>query len=86
MVSRANPLGCLSCVCVQCADETGPAYVQWAGQMFLLGCHLLSGTDRMAGEDPVEQKNLGSLICHHEIEFGPSEQRPGIINWDVLEK
>lgn len=63
--------------------------MQWAGQMFLLGCHLLSATDRMAGQHPVEQKNLGSLVCHHEILFGPSAQRrggSGIINCDALEK
>lgn len=49
----------------------------------------LSATGRTAGEHPVEQKNPGSLICHHEIRPGPSAQRPGgsgIINWDVLEK
>lgn len=43
----------------------------------------------MAGEDPLEQKNLGSLICHHKILFGPSAQcqaDSGIISCDVLEK
>lgn len=43
----------------------------------------------MAGEDPVKQKNLGSLICYHKILFGPSAQcqaDPGIISCDVLEK
>lgn len=63
--------------------------MQWAGQMLLLGCHLLSATGRMAGEDAVEQKDLGSLICHQEIRLGPSSQHrggSGIINWDVLEE
>lgn len=43
----------------------------------------------MAGEDPLEQKNLGSLICHHKILFGPSAQcqaDSGIISCDVLEE
>lgn len=41
----------------------------------------------MAGEDPLEQKNPTSLICHHKIPFGPSAQcraNSGIINCDVL--
>lgn len=43
----------------------------------------------MAGEDPLEQKNLGSLICHYKILFGLSARCPadsGVISCDVLEK
>ena len=43
----------------------------------------------MTGEDPLEQKNLGSLICHHIILSGPSAQcraDSGIVSCDVLEK
>lgn len=58
----------------------------WAAQMLLLGCHLLSAPDRMAGEDPVEQKNLGSLMCHHEIQVHSAQSAAGIVSWDVLEK
>lgn len=42
----------------------------------------------MAGEDPLERKNLGSLICHHKILFGPSAQcqdDSGIVSCDGLE-
>lgn len=72
MVSKARSF--LSCCSVQCCNETGRAYVQWAGQMFLLGCHLLSERGIMAGEDPLEQKNLSSLSCHRKILFGLSAQ------------
>lgn len=40
----------------------------------------------MAGEDPLEQKNLGLLICHHKIQFGPSAQCQSIVSCDVLGK
>lgn len=41
----------------------------------------------MAGEDPLEQKNLGSLSCRGKILFGLSAQcrtDSGIISCDVV--
>lgn len=41
----------------------------------------------MAGEDPLKQKNPGSLICHCKILFGPSAQcraDSGIVSCNVL--
>lgn len=87
MVSKARSF--LSCFSVQSCNETGRAYVCCAGQVFLLGCQLLSGGEIMAGEDLLEQKNPTSLICHHTIPFGPSAQcraDSGIISCDVLQR